>query len=229
MRDEPLYRGLILFGRALFRGLGLRRVIQGGERLDRPGGAVLAITHFGYLDFALAEWAVWRCTGRMTRFLVTAAAFRHPLAGPVLRGMRHIPVDRAAGTAAYQRAVIALRAGELVGIFPEGQVNHDDVGPLKTGAVRMAAEAGVPVVPIVVWGGQRILTKGRRFSLRRAWRSRIVIMVGEPIPPGTGAGRDAGTEAVVQDRTAVLRSRLQELLAQAKLSTDVPPEKHSGR
>ena len=73
-----------------------------------------------------------------------------------------------------------LRAGELVGVFPEARVHREQVGPLKPGAVRMAREAGVPLIPVAVWGGQAVLTKGQRFTPRRAWRANVVIMVGEP-------------------------------------------------
>src|ERR1700749_2590117 len=104
---------MILLGRGLFGALGLRREVRHPERLDPPGGAVLAVTHFGYLDFALLEWAVWHVNRRRGRFLGTARAFEHPVAGPLLRGMRHIPVERAAGAPAYRNAVEALRAGEL--------------------------------------------------------------------------------------------------------------------
>jgi 1-acyl-sn-glycerol-3-phosphate acyltransferase len=214
-RPEWLYRALILLGRGLFRALDRQRVVRDPQRLDLPGGAVLAITHFGYLDFALAEWAVWRQTGRLARFLVTARAFEHPVAGPFLRGMRHIPVDRAAGAEAYRFAVEALRAGELVGVFPEGQVNQDDVGPLKSGAIRMAAQAGVPVIPIVVAGGQRVLTKGRRFSLRRARHSRVIISIGEPRYPA-GDGTADGTLDVGAE-TSALRGALQAMMQESRL------------
>jgi 1-acyl-sn-glycerol-3-phosphate acyltransferase len=221
MIREPLYRGAVLFGRATFRVLGLQLEVRHPERLDAAGPAVLAITHFGYLDFALAEWAVQRRTGRLTRFLVTARAFEHPLAGPLLRGMRHIPVERTAAGPAYRHAVAALRSGELVGVFPEGQVNVDEVGPLKTGAVRMAAEAGVPIIPIVVWGGQRVLTKGRRFSLRRARHSRILISVGEPMVPGSDV--DLGTTQLHSALQAMVRES--KLLAVPAGRGERPPER----
>jgi 1-acyl-sn-glycerol-3-phosphate acyltransferase len=220
--DRP-YRLVLLLGRALMRLLGLRRRVRGAEHLQIPGGAVLAITHFGYLDFALAEWAIWHATGRLARFLVTARAFGHPLAGPLLRGMRHIPVDRRDGAQAYQHAVRALQAGELVGIFPEGQVNQDDVGPIKTGAVRMAAQAGVPIIPIVVWGAQEVLTKGRRFGLRRALGSRIIISIGLPIHVGDGSpgantpapGPDAA-EPQIDAQTASLLVVLRSMVRESK-------------
>ncbi len=210
--DDPLYRGLVLVGRGLLRVLGLHRTVVGGQWLEQPGGAVLAITHFGYLDFALAEWALWHRNRRLIRFLATARAFEHPVAGPLLRGMGHIPVERSAGAQAYRHAVAALRAGELVGVFPEGQVNAEDVGPLKSGAVRMAAQAGVPIIPVVVWGGQRVLTKGRRFSLRRAWGSSVLISVGEPIR----IGPDPVAERVEAD-TDALRTTLRAMVEHAQI------------
>ena len=213
MLTEPLYRSLVLLGRGVFRALALDRRVQNGARLDRPGGAVLAITHFGYLDFALTEWALWQQNRRLIRFLATARAFEHPIAGRLLRGMRHIPVERRAGTAAYEHAVTALRTGELVGVFPEGQVNAGAVGPLKSGAVRMAAQAGVPVIPVVVWGGQRILTKGRRFSLRRARHSIVVITIGEPRYPGPDGEL---TTADAETETTALRDALQRLVNEAE-------------
>jgi 1-acyl-sn-glycerol-3-phosphate acyltransferase len=213
---EPLYRAFVLFGRGVFRALDLRRTVDHPERLDppdgaaQPGGAVLAITHFGYLDFALAAWALWQHNGRPIRFLVTARAFEHPVAGRLLRGMRHIPVERSAGAPAYQHAVDSLRAGQLVGVFPEGQVNAGDVGPLKSGAVRMAAAAGVPVIPIMIWGGQRVLTKGERFSLRRARHSRVLISIGEPIHPGPGELDQATAEADTDALREVLRAMVKD-------------------
>jgi len=223
MVNDGFYRLVLLLGRGLFRGLRLRRRVRGGERLDLSGGAVLAITHFGYLDFALTEWAVWQRTRRLTRYLVTARAFEHPLSGPPLRWMRHIPVDRRAGASAYQHAVSALRAGELVGVFPEGQVNQDDVGPIRSGAIRMAAEADVAIIPIVVWGGQQILTKGQRFSLRRAAHSAIIISIGVPWYPG----RDGPLAAAdVETQTDDLRAALRTLVRESKdLIAVVPPER----
>jgi 1-acyl-sn-glycerol-3-phosphate acyltransferase len=219
---DRLYRALIGVGRGLFAAFGLRRDVRHPERLDLAGGAVLAVTHFGYLDFALTEWTLWQVDRRRIRFLATARAFDHPVAGPLLRAMKHIPVERTAGASAYRHAVAALRAGELVGVFPEGEVHRGDVGPLRTGAVRMAAEAGVPLVPVVVWGGQRLLTKGERFSLRRAWRSRILVNVGEPRHlPAAGLDADAETARL----RATLRALLRDAQAEARISPSPPPER----
>lgn len=206
MDPEPVYRSAIVLGRLVFSALRLDRLVHGDEHFDVPGGGVVAITHFSYLDFALTEWAVWRRNRRLIRFLTTARAFEHPIAGPLLRGMGHVPVERTAGGPSYATAVQLLRSGELVGVFPEAQVHSNQVGPLKTGAVRMATEAGVPLIPVAVWGGQNVLTKGQRFSSRRAWGAKVVIMVGEP----------SHVDGDVDAETERLRRALSSLTRQAR-------------
>jgi 1-acyl-sn-glycerol-3-phosphate acyltransferase len=96
--------------------------------------------------------------------------------------MRHIPVDRRAGAASMRHAVTALQAGELVGVFPEATIHpHFCLAPFKTGAARMAIEAHVPVIPLVLWGSQRLLTKGQPRNLRAARHTPISITVGRPV------------------------------------------------
>ncbi len=179
---EPIYSTAIGVGRTLFGLLRLKPMVTGLDTIPDTGGAVLAITHFGYADFALVEWITWRHNRRHIRFLAKQGAFDQRLVGPLLRGMRHISVDMKAGAEAYSQAVTALRAGELLGVFPEGGVNASfTVRSLKSGAIRMAAEAGVPVVPIAVWGGHRLLTKNHKPSFRDAFRAPIGVAVGEPM------------------------------------------------
>lgn len=179
---EPVYTAAIGVGRALFSSLRLKPKVTGLRNLPDAGGAVLAITHFGYLDFALVEWMLWHKNRRRIRFLAKEAVFKQPLAGAVLRSMGHIPVDMKAGAEAYALAVASLKSGELLGVFPEGGVNASfTVRALKTGTVRMAAEAGVPVIPVAVWGGHRVLTKNHQPSLREAFATPIRYAIGEPI------------------------------------------------
>ena len=202
---EPIYSTAIGAGRAVFGLLRLKPSVTGLANLPDTGGAVLAITHFGYADFALVEWMTWHRNRRHIRFLAKKGAFDQPLVGPLLRGMRHISVDMKAGAAAYVQAVEALRAGELLGVFPEGGVNASfTVRSLKSGAIRMAAEAGVPVVPIAVWGGHRLLTKNHKPSLRDAFRAPIGFAIGEPI--------QVPADADAHQLTLLLHENLQSLV-----------------
>ena len=86
--------------------------------------------------------------------------FDHAVSGPIMRACRHIAVDRADGEASLAEALRHLQAGELVGIFPEATISRAmEIKDLKTGAVRIAARAGVPLIPVVLWGTQRMMTK----------------------------------------------------------------------
>lgn len=207
MRDWT-YRVVIRVALTLFRVLGFRFDMQGVDNIPRTGGAVLAANHVSYFDFMFVGLTGHRRGRRLVRFLAKEAVFRHRVSGPLMRGMHHIPVDRAAGAAAYRHAVAALRRGELVGVFPESTISRSFVPrPMKSGAARMAQEAGVPLIPVVVWGGHRVWTVGRKPTLRR--RVPISIWVDEPM--GMVAGESA---ADVTDRLAKrLRSLLDEVLA----------------
>ena len=191
---EPIYGVAIGAGRTLFGALGIRPTVTGGANLPDTGGAVLAITHFGYMDFALVEWMMWKRNRRHIRFLAQKGAFDKPGVGFVLRGMRHISVDMKAGADAYRLAVQALRDGEVLGVFPEGGVSASfEVRELKSGAVRMAAEAGVHVIPVAVWGGQRLLTKSAGSTLREKFGLPVGFAVGTPFSPSPSDDASAVT------------------------------------
>lgn len=181
-RNEPIYTAAIGAGRAMFGALRVRRTIIGAQHLPDAGGAVLAITHFGYLEFALVEWATWLHNRRRIRFMAKKSVFEKRVVGGLMRNMKHILVDMKAGASAYASAVTALQAGELIGVFPEAGVSASfTIRNFKTGAVRLAAEAGVPLIPLALWGGQRLMTKNRKIGLRERFGIPIVVVVGEPI------------------------------------------------
>jgi 1-acyl-sn-glycerol-3-phosphate acyltransferase len=184
MRDLP-YRVVNRFMLGLFRVLGLRFDVRGVENLPATGGAVIASNHVSYLDFIFVGLAAYH-RGRLVRFMAKKSVFTSRISGPWMRGMQHIPVDREAGAAAFADAVTALTDGELVGIFPEATISRSwELKKFKTGVSRLALEAGVPIVPMVVWGGQRIFTVDKRYSLRRG--KAINVLVGKPLIPAEGA------------------------------------------
>jgi 1-acyl-sn-glycerol-3-phosphate acyltransferase len=138
--------------------------VTGAEHVPATGAAVVATNHIGYLDFVFAGYGVRQQGKRLLRFVAKREVFDHPVSGPLMRKMGHIPVDRGGNTTAALRHVArALGDGELVGMFPEGTISTSFV-PLagRPGAARMAMEAGVPLIPGAVWGSQRIFTKGRK-------------------------------------------------------------------
>ncbi len=139
---ELVYPPVIGLARVVFAAQGLRFDLRGDENVPRRGGAVMAINHVGYLDFTYAGYAAHPAR-RLVRFMAKEEVFHHRLSGPLMRGMHHIPVDREAGAGSYRSAVDALRAGEIVGVFPEATISRSfELKDFKAGAVRMAAEAG---------------------------------------------------------------------------------------
>jgi 1-acyl-sn-glycerol-3-phosphate acyltransferase len=168
------------------------------SRRPTPGtGAVVAVTHFGYLDFAVAELLLWWHNKAQMRFLITQGAADHWFAGPAVSAAGHVVVGYDTGAHAYDAAVQKLRDGEYIAILPEAGVSRSfTVRECKTGAVRRAAEAGVPIIPVSVWGAHRIMTRHQGFSPLRAWRAPVRVHVGEPFTPGPGLDVQAATEAL---------------------------------
>ena len=177
---DLVYPPVVVAIKLFWKYLGLRFDFQGVDHIPRKGGAILSINHVGYLDFALTGTAALP-TGRYVRFMAKKEVFDNKLAGPLMRGMHHICVDRSSGSASFVAALRALRAGEIVGIFPEGTISVSfEIKELKSGAVRLAMAAGVPVIPTIVWGSQRIWTKKVKRNLRRE-KIPIIVEFGEPL------------------------------------------------
>ena len=177
---DLVYPPVVVAIKLFWKYLGLRFDFQGVDHIPRKGGAILSINHVGYLDFALTGTAALP-TGRYVRFMAKKEVFDNKLAGPLMRGMHHICVDRNSGSASFVAALRALRAGEIVGIFPEGTISVSfEIKELKSGAVRLAMAAGVPVIPTIVWGSQRIWTKKVKRNLRRE-KIPIIVEFGEPL------------------------------------------------
>lgn len=192
------YPPIIMSGYGFFKLLNLKFDVVGGEHLPRTGGAVLASNHVSYLDFIFCGFAA-RPSHRLVRFMAKKSTFDNKMSGPLMKSMHHIPVDRAAGAHAFDNAVDSLRQGEVVGVFPEATISQSfELKDFKTGAVRMAAEAGVPVVPMITFGGQRLWTKGHKRDMERG--SLISLTVGAPISFTTA---DDPVEATEQLKAAM--------------------------
>lgn len=177
---DLVYPPVVVAIKGLWKYLGFTFDFKGHEKIPRKGGAILAINHTSYLDFALAGTAVLP-TKRYVRFMAKKEIFDNKLAGPLMRGMHHINVDRSNGSPSFVAALRALKSGEIVGIFPEGTISTSfEIKGLKSGAVRLAIGAGVPIIPTIVWGGQRVYTKGVKPSFKRS-HIPISVSFGDPI------------------------------------------------
>lgn len=213
MRDLT-YPPTIWTAKTLFKLLGMKFQISGGEHIPTKGGAILASNHVSYVDFIFNGLAA-QPSKRLVRFMAKKDAFDHPISGPLMRSYHHISVDRANGDQSYRDGVDYARNGEIVGIFPEATISRSfEVKELKTGAVRMAAEAGVPLIPMVVWGTQLVKTKDHESNLTGRGKT-IALHVGAPLDV---TGEDPVAE------TAQLREAMAALLDKAIAEYPVSPE-----
>jgi len=211
---EIVYPPVVGLAKTMFRVLDLKIEIDGAEHIPAVGGAVLASNHVSYLDFIFCGLGA-QPARRLVRFMAKKSVFTHKVSGPLMRGMHHIPVDRDAGNAAFQEAIAALTAGEVVGVFPEATISESfTVKELKSGSARLAYEAGVPLIPMVVWGPHRLWTKGHPKHLTKR-HVPVIIKIGEPLETTENA----------EATTAELRVRLSALLDAAQRAY---PEQPSG-
>jgi len=178
-----------------------RLEVEGLEHVPRTGGAVMVLNHSSFVDFFTAARMPFLRLGRPVRMLAKASLFRSRLLGPFMRAAGHIPVERGSGRDALAAAVAALRRGELVGVLPEQTISPSlELLPFKSGSVRMAQEARVPVVPAVSWGSHRFWTTGDGPHL--TWRLPVHVRFAAPVAP------DGDPEEV----TARIRATMIEML-----------------
>ena len=204
--SDRTYRNVQRFVAGVFRLLGLRITVRGAEHLPATGPAVVASNHTGILDFTFIGYAA-RERGRLVRFMSKLSVFESRLSGWLMRAMRHIPVDRWSGAAAYRHARRLLDDGEIVGVFPEATISRSWlVKSLKPGAAGLAISKSVPLVPAVVWGSHRIMTVDGHRSLRRG--KAVTILLGEPLRPTDGESIAGLTERLRTAMTALLNEAI---------------------
>lgn len=202
---EPVYAATSRVVRGTLKVLDVSLDVAGAQNLPRSGGFVLAINHISPIDSLFAGIATYS-SGRAVRFMAKDSLFRHRIVGPLLRTMKQIPVDRDAGAAGLTAAVDALRSGEPVGVFPEATLSRSfELKEFKTGAVRMAGSAGVPVVPVAQWGQHRLSTYDKRATLRQRGVP-VVVRIGAQVDP-------AGDP---QQATTRLHAAMQTLIDEAR-------------
>ena len=196
------YPPVIVTAKLLFRLMRQRVVVSGSENIPRKGGALLAINHTGYVDFIYAG-AGAEPRKRLVRFMIKKEMMDKPGVGHLLRSFHHIRVDRGSGVQSMLDAKAYLEQGEVVGIYPEATISRSfEIKELKSGAVRIAAETGVPLIPVIVWGAHRLMTKDHPKDFSRSPKT-IAIKVGEPMQV-TGEDPAAESEELRRRMAAML-------------------------
>jgi len=188
--SEHVYRATNVLGRAALRLLGVDTRWTGTEHLPEHGPVLLAANHVSYPDFVLVEQAAVT-RRRFVRFMCRHDIWQVPVVRAAMDRMQHVPVDREAPAAAYVTARRRLLDGEAVCSFPEAGISYSyTVRSLMRGVASLARETGVPVVPVALWGGQRIWSVGVPDERGRQPRPdltrgrRVDISFGEPLTVG---------------------------------------------
>jgi 1-acyl-sn-glycerol-3-phosphate acyltransferase len=177
---EPVFRAIEIATKVVVPATGSRITFEGLENIPERGAAVVAINHTSYIDFLPAALAAHYRHRRM-RFMIKTEMQDVKVVSFLIKHTGTIPVDRRAGAGAYAVAVQRLREGELVGVYPEATISRSfELKEFKTGAARMAGEAQVPIIPLIVWGAQRIWTKDHPRNLGRK-KIPITVAVGAPL------------------------------------------------
>ena len=203
---EPVFRTLEIAAKALVVATGTTITYQHLEHIPRTGGAVIAINHTSYVDWLPAALAV-HARGRRMRYMIKAEMQQVKVVNFLIRHTKTVPVNRESGAQAYAQAVRLLRDGEVVGLMPEATISRSfELKDFKTGAARMALDAGVPTVPLIVWGAQRIWTKGHPRNLGRR-KIPVIVAAGDPLPP---SGDAEHLDAALREGMTALLHRVQE-------------------
>lgn len=194
-----------------------RRVWLGKEHIPSTGGVVIACNHISEVDFVVMAHYVYGA-GRFPCFLAKDGVFKAPLVGSLLRSLGQIPVYRNSRRSAdaLRAAIDAVRDGACVVVYPEGTITGDpDLWPMrgKSGAVRIALEAGVPLVPVANWGAQAILPyHGRPRPLPP---KRVRVLAGEPVDLAAYRDSSGDPAATAEAMDAVMR-RIAELVGELR-------------
>jgi 1-acyl-sn-glycerol-3-phosphate acyltransferase len=190
---------------------------DGGEKIPETGGCILALNHVSHIDPLTAAHITWDY-GRQSRYLAKAGLFKNKALGRFLRAAGQIPVERStAGARAFDEAVKAVNAGELVVVYVEGSITKDPAGwPMigKSGAARIALATGAPVIPVGQWGAQELLpaysAKPHPFP-----RKTVRMKVGDPVDLSDLLAQEHTTK-VVAEATDRIMNAIVDLVAEVR-------------
>jgi 1-acyl-sn-glycerol-3-phosphate acyltransferase len=202
---EPFFRMMEMVVPPVVAANSIKIEFRDLENIPEHGGAVIALNHTSYVDWLPASLAAYQRRRRL-RFMIKAEMADVRAVNYVIKHAKLIPVDRRVGADAYAVAVQRLRDGELIGVHPEATISRSyELRPFKTGAARMALEAEVPIIPVIVWGAHRIWPKDHP---KRLFRTNVPIMV--------TAGRALRAVGDAEQLNAQLRQRMNTLLYQVQ-------------
>lgn len=201
----------------------MRETVYNGERAEREGGFLLACTHLSHLEPIMVSGVV----RRQIRWMARVEFYKYRWSAALLSGGGAFPVDRfGPRISAVRTAIRLVKAGECVGIFPEGGVAQGAQSmmrgaPFKQGVCTVAVETRVPVVPLVVLGCQHLNRVGPWLPFRRG---ELWYAFGNEVlpPPRSGSRRADRLEMAARLGAEYIRT-YQFLLGKTGLTDDQIP------
>jgi putative phosphoserine phosphatase/1-acylglycerol-3-phosphate O-acyltransferase len=205
--------------------------ITGMENIPRTGPVLLVSNHRSYFDVAALGIVASRLR-RPVRFLAKQEIFDAPVIGQLARSLGGIAVERTARSGnPMAQATAALEAGEVVIVLPQGTIPRGDeffdtTLRGRTGTARLAAATGAPVIPIGLWGTERVWPRASRVPNMTTWRHPPAVTVA--VGPAVGLeGTDpvADTEDLMRAIADLLpeESRVERQLSAEDLARTRPP------
>lgn len=217
-RGKPLGTNpAFIFGAGVMRpilNLVVKRDWRGGENLPKSGPAIVVCNHISYLDPLTFSHFLYN-NGRAPRYLGKESVFRIPLIGMIIKAAGQIPVTRESKDAikGMEHAVAVLKAGHLLGVYPEGTLTRDEnLWPMmaKTGVARLALATGAPVYPCASWGPEKVIPPyGKKIKLFP--RTKVSVLMGDPIDLSKFKGRESDIEAI-EEATELIMDEITRLL-----------------
>ena len=174
---------------------------QGAHNIPKTGPVIVCCNHISYFDPLVFAHFLYK-NGRAPRFLGKASVFRVPIVGFVLRKAGQVPVERETkdAGAALVHAQAFLKAGHMLGVYPEGTLTRDsNYWPMvaKTGLARLAVMTKVPVIPVAQWGAQEVLPAYSK-KINIFPRTMLQVKAGAPLDFSKWYGKEGDPEAMAE-------------------------------
>ncbi len=185
-----------------------KRQWSGMENIPKSGPAIVASNHVSYADVIFLAQYLYE-NGRAPRFIGKRSVFDTPIIGRIVLAAGQIPVDRQSGDAnkALDHAVAALKAGHLVGIYPEGTLTRDEnLWPMvaKTGLARLAIITRNPIIPVAAWGTAKVLPRYGKIP-HLFPRTKVTYVAGTAIDMSPWYGKEEDPQALAEATAHVMK------------------------